>query len=201
MINAGVLASGRGSNLQAMIDAINSQYIKNARISIVISDKEDAIALERARKRNIPALFLDPKKFADRPTYDQEVASELEAHKVDLVLLAGYMRILNPEFVRRFRGRLMNIHPALLPSFPGLHPQRKALEWGVKISGCTVHFVTEDVDAGPIILQSPVSVKKGDTEESLTMRILEKEHKIFPRAVKLFAEGRLKIVGRHVEIL
>jgi len=201
MINLGVLASGRGSNLQAIMDAIDGQYIKNARVAIVISDKEDAIALERAKKRNIQTLFMDPKKFADRLMYDQEMAKKLEAHRVDLVLLAGYMRILSPEFVRHFRGRLMNIHPALLPSFPGLHPQRKALEWGVKVTGCTVHFVTEDVDAGPIILQYPVPVKKGDTEESLALRILEKEHKIFPKAVKLFAESRLKIVGRQVEIL
>ncbi|OGD46981.1 phosphoribosylglycinamide formyltransferase [Candidatus Bathyarchaeota archaeon RBG_16_48_13] len=183
------------------MDAIDDQYIKNARVAIVISDKKDAIALERAKKHNIQTLFMDPKKFADRLMYDQEMAKKLEVHKVDLVLLAGYMRILSPEFVRRFRGRLMNIHPALLPSFPGLHPQRKALEWGVKVTGCTVHFVTEDVDAGPIILQYPVPVKKCDTEESLVLRILEKEHKIFPKAVKLFAESRLKIVGRRVEIV
>ena len=201
MINIGVLASGRGSNLQAVMDAIDSQYIKNARIAIVISNKEDAIALERARKHNIPAIFVDPKKFADRQVYDQEMAKKLEEHKVELVLLAGYMRILSPEFVRHFGGRLMNIHPALLPSFPGLHPQRDALEWGVKVTGCTVHFVTEDVDRGPIILQYPVPVKKGDTEEGLAQRILEKEHKIFPKAVRLYAEGRLRIVGRRVEVL
>lgn len=201
MISIGVLASGRGSNLQAMIDAIEDGYIKNAHIVIVISNKENAYALERAKIHKIPAVFIDPTKFETRESYDQAIVEKLKGYKADLILLAGYMLILDQKFVKHFPGRIMNIHPSLLPSFPGLHAQRKALEYGVRVTGCTVHFVTDDLDAGPIILQYPVPVKKGDTEESLSARILEKEHKIYPKAVKLFVENRLKIVDKRVEIL
>jgi phosphoribosylglycinamide formyltransferase 1 len=201
MINLGILASGRGTNLKAIIDAVESGYINNACIATVISNKEDALALGKAREHHIPTLFLNPKMFKTRELFDLEIAQEMDKHKVDLIVLAGYMQILSQEFVRRFQGRIMNIHPALLPSFPGLHAQRDALRYGVKITGCTVHFVTDEVDVGPIIIQYPVPVKKGDTEESLSERILEKEHKIYPKAIKLYAEKRLKIIDKRVEIL
>lgn len=199
--NIGVLASGRGSNLQAIIDAVEGGYITNAKIRVVISNVEDAHALERARKRNIPAVFVDPKRFKSDADYDREIMKVLDEHEVELVLLAGYMKIVTPEFVKRYRWRMMNIHPAILPSFPGLNAPKQALEHGVKLSGCTVHFVTKEVDAGPIILQAAVPVVDGDTVESLSARILQQEHKIYPMAVKLYTEGRLKVEGRRVRTL
>lgn len=194
MLNLGVLISGRGSNLQALIDA-------GLNIVVVISDKADAFGLERAKKHKIDAVHIDPKKFKDKNTYELEIVKTLKSKKVDLVCLAGYMRIVGPVLLEHFQGRMLNIHPALLPSFPGLHSQKQALDHGVKVSGATVHFVDEGCDTGPIVVQSAVPVLEDDTEESLSARILEQEHKIYPQAIKLFAGGRLKIEGRRVRIL
>jgi len=199
-VNIAVLVSGRGTNLQAIIDSIESGYLK-ARIAVVISDVEKAYALQRARKHGIEAIFVNPKKFASKQLYEKEILRILKAHDVELVLLAGYMRIVGNTLLSAFKNRILNIHPALLPAFPGLHAQRQALEHGVKVAGCTVHFVDETIDNGPIILQKCVEVKEDDTEESLAERILEQEHKIYPEAVKLFLENRLRIEGRRVRIL
>jgi phosphoribosylglycinamide formyltransferase-1 len=198
-LRIGVLASGRGTNLQAIIDAIEAGRL-DAGIAVVVSDRADAPALDRARKHGAKALFVNPRDFSDRESFDRGVAAVLAEHKVELICLAGFMRILTSAFLAAFPDRVMNIHPALLPSFPGLHAQRRALEHGVKVSGATVHFVDEGVDSGPIILQVAVPVRDDDTEESLSERILAEEHKIYPQAIQLFAEGRLKIEGRRVVI-
>jgi phosphoribosylglycinamide formyltransferase-1 len=196
----GVLVSGRGSNLQALLDA-SARRDYPAEVVVVISDRERAAALDRARDAGVEALFVNPKDFADREAFDLALVRELEARRVDLVCNAGFMRILSPAYVRAFAGRAMNIHPSLLPAFPGLHAQRQALEYGVKIAGATVHFVGEGpVDTGPIILQASVPVQPDDTEESLSARILVEEHRLYPEAVRLFAQGRLTIVGRRVII-
>ena len=196
-----VLASGRGSNLQAIIDAIESGQI-HAKIIAVISNKRDAMALERARTHGLAGLFVDPKPFAGRPdsreAYDRALLDVLQKHDVELVLLAGYMKIVTSVLINAYANRMMNIHPSLLPSFPGLDVQKKAIEWGCKLAGCTVHFVTEGVDEGPIILQAAVPVLDQDTPEALAARILDQEHKIYPRAVQLFAEDRLRVEGRRV---
>jgi len=194
----GVLISGRGSNLLAIIKAIEGKRL-NAKIACVISDKESAGGLKIAREHNIEALFLDPKGLK-REEYDRLIVKELKKRDVSLVCLAGFMRIISPFFVKEYKGRIMNIHPALLPSFPGLSAQKQALEYGVKVSGCTVHFVDEGCDTGPIIIQKAVYVKPDDTEETLSERILKEEHKIYPAAIRLFSEGRLKIIGRRVII-
>jgi phosphoribosylglycinamide formyltransferase 1 len=198
-----VLASGRGSNLQAIIDGIEAGQVP-AQLVAVISNKQDAVALERARKHAVQDIFIDPKPFAGRPdsreAYDRALLDVLGKLDVELVLLAGYMKIVTAVLVNAFTNRMMNIHPSLLPSFPGLDVQRKAIEWGCKLAGCTVHFVTEGVDEGPIIVQAAVPVFDRDTPEILAARILEQEHKIYPRAVQLFAEGRLKVEGRRVLI-
>jgi len=202
-LRVAVLASGRGSNLQALIDAIEAKQV-NAHIAAVISNKKDALALERARKHRLNDLFVDPKSFAGRPdsreAYDRELLKVLHQHEVELVLLAGYMKILTAVLVNAYANRMMNIHPSLLPAFPGLDVQKKAIDWGCKLAGCTVHFVTEGVDEGPIILQAAVPVLEHDTPEMLAARILDQEHKIYPRAVQLFAEGRLRVDGRRVFI-
>jgi len=198
-IRLAVLASGRGSNLQAIIDAIEGGRL-DARLAVAVSDRADAQALERARKHGTKAVFVDPKAYPGREAYDRAVLAVLEEHRVELVCLAGFMRILTAALVRAFAGRIMNIHPALLPAFPGLHAQRQALEHGVKVAGATVHFVDEGVDTGPIILQAAVPVSDDDTEEALSARILAEEHKIYVQAIRLFAEGRLSIVGRRVVI-
>lgn len=203
LLRVAVLASGRGSNLQAVIDAIERGEVP-ARIVAVISNKQDAVALERARKHGIKEVFLDPKPFAGRPdsreAYDRLVLEQLRQLEVELVLLAGYMKIVTRVLVEAYANRMMNIHPSLLPSFPGLDVQKKAIEWGCKLAGCTVHFVTEGVDDGPIILQAAVPVIDEDTPETLAARILEQEHKIYPKAVQLFAEQRLRVEGRRVFI-
>jgi phosphoribosylglycinamide formyltransferase-1 len=191
MLNIGVLISGRGSNLQALIDA-------SLNIVVVISDKADAYGLERAKKHKIDAVHIDPKKFKDKNTYELEIVKTLQKHQVGLVCLAGYMRIVGEVLLEHYQGKMLNIHPALLPAFPGLHAQRQAVEHGVKVSGVTVHFVDEGCDTGPIILQAAVPVMDNDTEETLSARILEQEHKIYPQAVKLFAQGKLKIENRKV---
>ena len=198
-----VLASGRGSNLQAIIDAIEAGTVQ-AKLVAVISNKKEAPALERARRHGLSTLFVDPKPYAGRPdsreAYDRELLDVLRQYDVELVLLAGYMKIVTTALVEAFANRMMNIHPSLLPSFPGLDVQKKAIEWGCKLAGCTVHFVTEGVDEGPIILQAAVPILDEDTPDTLAARILEQEHKIYPRAVQLFAEGRLQVEGRRVFI-
>lgn len=194
-----VLASGRGSNLQAIIDAIEQGRLQ-AVLAVVISNKAEAQALERARKHGAPAVFLDPKATPGRDAYDAVILEHLRKHDVGLVALAGYMKIVTRVLIDAYAGRIMNIHPSLLPSFPGLAAQRQALEWGSKMSGCTVHFVEEGVDTGPIIQQAAVPVLEGDQAESLEARILEQEHRIYPEAIQLFAEGRLSVEGRRVRI-
>jgi len=197
-LRVGVLVSGRGSNLQALLDA-SARRDYPAAVVVVISDKEQAPALDRARTAGVEALFVNPKDFADRESFDLALVRELTARQVGLACNAGFMRILSPAYVRAFAGRAMNIHPSLLPAFPGLHAPRQALEHGAKVAGATVHFVDEGpVDAGPIILQASVPVHPDDTEESLAARILVEEHRLYPEAVHLFAEGRLSIVGRRV---
>ncbi len=202
-LRVAVLASGRGSNLQALIDAIEAGQVQ-ARIVAVISNKKEAVALERARKHGIKDLFVDPKPFAGRPdsreAYDRSLLEVLQQHEVELVLLAGYMKIVTTVLVNAYANRMMNIHPSLLPAFPGLEVQKKAIDWGCKLAGCTVHFVTEGVDEGPIIIQAAVPILDTDTPETLAARILVQEHKIYPRAVQLFAEGRLRVDGRRVFI-
>ncbi|MFC1568351.1 phosphoribosylglycinamide formyltransferase [Candidatus Margulisiibacteriota bacterium] len=199
MIKVGVLISGRGSNLQAIIDASDKGDL-SARVAVVISNKADAFGLKRAAKHKIATAVFDPKGFSDKNTYELEIVKELKKHKVDLICLAGYMRIVGPVLLEHFQGRMMNIHPALLPAFPGLHVQKAALDHGVKVSGATVHFVDQGCDTGPIIVQAAVPVQENDTEETLSARILTQEHKIYPQAIKLFAEGKLKIEGRKVRI-
>jgi phosphoribosylglycinamide formyltransferase 1 len=197
-LRVGVLVSGRGSNLQALLDA-SSRPGYPAEVVVVISDRERAAALDRARAAGVEALFVNPKDFGDREAFDLALVGELTKRRVGLVCNAGFMRILSPAYTRAFAGRAMNIHPSLLPAFPGLHAQRQALEHGVKIAGVTVHFVDDGpVDTGPIILQASVPVQPDDTEEALSARILVEEHRLYPEAVRLFAEGRLEIVGRRV---
>ena len=196
-VKIAVLVSGRGSNLQAIIDSIERGYIKNAAINVVISNKENAYALERAKNHGISAIFLDPSEY-DRDGYDRAILDVLNQYDTDLLLLAGYFRILGNEIIKVYRNRILNIHPSLLPAFKGLHAQKQAFEYGVKVAGCTVHFVDEGLDSGPIILQRCVPVLPGDTEETLTARILEQEHIIYPEAVRLFTEGKLEIEGRNV---
>lgn len=194
-----VLASGRGSNLQAIIDAIEQKRLQ-AVLAVVISNKAEAQALERARKHGATAVFLDSKATPGREAYDAVILEHLRKHDVGLVVLAGYMKIVTRALIDAYANRIMNIHPSLLPSFPGLAAQQQALDWGVKVSGCTVHFVEEGVDTGPIIQQAAVPVLEGDTAESLEARILAQEHRIYPEAIQLFAEGRLTVEGRRVHI-
>jgi len=188
----------------AVIRSIERGQIKGAKVAVVISDRRDAKALETARRHGVNAVWVDPAGDATRLEYDNKLLATLRERGVTprggLVVLAGFMRLLSPGFVDAFRGRIMNVHPALLPSFPGLRAQAQALEYGVKVSGCTVHFVVPEVDSGPVILQSAVKVAEGDTPDSLSARILKQEHLIYPLAVKLFVEGRLKIEGRRVVI-
>lgn len=198
-VRLGLLASGRGSNLQAIIDAIEGGHL-GARLAVVVSDRADAQALERARMHGTAAVFVDPRAHPDREAFDRAVMAVLAEHRVELACMAGFMRVLTPFFVKTFTGRIMNVHPALLPAFPGLHAQRQALEYGVKVAGATVHFVDEGVDTGPIILQAAVPVREDDTEERLSARILAEEHRLYPRAIQLFAQGRLQIRGRRVVI-
>lgn len=202
-LRVAVLASGRGSNLQAIIDAIETGQVQ-AQIVAVLSNKREAVALERARKHGLTDIFVDPKPFAGRPdsreAYDRALLEILQQHDVELVLLAGYMKIVTAVLVNAYANRMMNIHPSLLPSFPGLDVQKKAIDWGCKLAGCTVHFVTEGVDEGPIIIQAAVPILDADTSETLAARILLQEHKIYPRAVQLFAEGRLHVDSRRVVI-
>jgi phosphoribosylglycinamide formyltransferase 1 len=198
-IGLGVLASGRGSNFQAIIDEIEAGRIP-ASIRLLIVDNPDAFAIERARKHSIAHIYLNPREFPTKDSYFIGIADELKARGVELVILAGFMRIVRRPLIEAFPNRIMNIHPALLPSFRGFHGQKQAVEYGTKISGCTVHFVDEGMDTGPVIIQAAIPVSPDDTEETLSNRILKLEHKIFPEAIRLFAEGRLRIEGRTVKI-
>ena len=193
----GVLLSGRGSNFEALADSVTAGRIPNAEIAIVVSNREGVPGIDRAKERKIATRII-PSKGLERETYDRQVVAVLNEYKVDLVCLAGYMRLLSPYFVAAFPQRILNIHPSLLPSFPGLESQRQALEYGVKLAGCTVHFVDENLDAGPIVLQAVVPVKDEDTEAALSERILREEHRIYSEAVRIVLEGKYKIAGRRV---
>lgn len=196
----GVLCSGRGTNLQSIMAAVDSGQIP-APVGVVLADKPDAKALERAEKAGIPHFCVDRKQYADKQAFEEALVEKLRAHGVTLVILAGFMRILSPYFVHEFPGRILNIHPSLLPSFGGAHAHRDVLAYGVKVSGCTIHFVDEGMDSGPIILQTAVPVLDDDDEDALAARVLEQEHKLYPRAISLFLHGKLKIEGRKVRIL
>lgn len=187
-----ILVSGRGSNMQAIVDAA----IPGARIAAVISNRPDASGLAFAAERGIETAVVDHKAYADRATFDQALAGCIDGYQPDLVVLAGFMRVLTDDFVRRYEGRLINIHPSLLPSFPGLHTHRRALEAGVRVHGATVHFVTATLDCGPIIVQAVVPVLPGDDEARLAARVLAQEHRIYPQAVRWFVDGRLSVDGQ-----
>jgi len=195
-----VFLSGRGSNFMAIREGVQSGAI-GAEIGLVLSNKADAPGLLKAKEWGLETAFLDPKLFASRDDYDRAAAAEVEKRGIDLICLAGYMKVLTPGFCDAFKYRIVNIHPALLPSFPGLHVQQKAIDWGVRYSGCTVHFVAAEVDMGPIILQAVVPVLQDDTEETLAARILVEEHKVYPESVRLYFEGRIEVRGRRVFIL
>jgi phosphoribosylglycinamide formyltransferase-1 len=192
----GVLISGRGSNLQAILDAIREGRL-DARVGVVVSNRAGAQGLERANKSGVPTVVVDHKAFDAREAFDRRVLEELQKYEVDIVCLAGFMRLLSPTLVRAFPNRILNIHPALLPSFPGLHGQRQALEYGVKVSGATVHIVDEELDHGPILAQAAVPVMAGDTEESLSARILEEEHRLYPKAIGMLLDGKFRFEGRR----
>lgn len=198
-LKIGVLVSGNGSNLQAIIDRIEEGKL-TAKIACVISNNAGAFALKRARRHGIPALHVDHRLFSGRAGYDAALLEALHEYEVDLVVLAGFMRIITPVLIDAYPHAILNIHPALLPAFPGLHAQKQALAYGVKISGCTVHFVDAGTDTGPVIIQSAVPVLEGDTEETLSARIQVEEHRIYPEAIGLFAKGCLKVEGRSVII-
>ena len=205
LVPIGVLVSGRGSNLEAILDAVDGKYITKGEVRVVVSNKPGVGALEIAKKNGVPTAVLDDKGLPKMdPEYDAKTMATLEAQGVNsrdgLVALAGYFRILGSEFVEKYKNRIMNVHPALLPSFPGLEPQKRALEHGVKVSGATVHFAAKDVDSGPIILQAHVPVRDDDTVDTLSERILRQEHRIYPEAIRLFTEGRLKVEGRRVTL-
>jgi phosphoribosylglycinamide formyltransferase-1 len=198
-VGIGVLVSGSGSNLQSIIDHIEAGTL-DAEIRVVLSNNPDAYALERCRKHRIPSVFIDHRQFDCRENYDRKMVAILESSGAELVVMAGFMRILSPEFFRAFPRRVINIHPALLPAFPGMHVQQKAVEYGVKFAGCTVHFADEGIDTGPVIIQSVVPVYEDDTPDTLAARILKEEHRIYPQAIQYYAEGRIVIEGRKVLI-
>ncbi len=199
-MNIAVFASGNGTNFQAIIDRVKDGYIP-ANIALLVTDNKDAYALERAGKAGIESFILSPKGFKTREEYDRAVVKKLKKKEIDLVVLAGFMRLISSYFVKEYKNRILNIHPALLPSFKGTHGIKEALEYGVKVTGPTVHFVDEDLDSGPIILQEAVTVCDNDTEESLHQRVHDKEYEIYSKAIKLVAEGKIKIEGRRIKIL
>jgi phosphoribosylglycinamide formyltransferase-1 len=199
ILRIGVLASGRGSNFQSIIDETESKRLK-AHMPLLITDNPSAFVIERAKKHAIEYLVMMPKDYNSKDDYFAKIAEELKKRDIGLIVLAGFMRIVGKPLIDAFHYRIMNIHPALLPAFPGLHGQRQALKYGVKISGCTVHFVDEGMDTGPIIIQAAVPVFQDDTEETLSERILRYEHKIYPEAIRLFSEGRLEVQGQTVMI-
>jgi len=194
-----VLASGRGSNLQSILEACQEGRIK-AEVVVVLSDQENAMALEKASRKGIPSFWLDSADFSTKQEYEEKLAQVINDYQVDFILLAGFMRIFSPVFIRGVKGPILNIHPSLLPAFTGLNAQRQALEYGVRYSGCTVHFVDEGVDTGPIIMQAVVPLFPNDTEESVSERILREEHRIYPEVVQLLCEGKIRCVGRKVII-
>ena len=196
----GILVSGRGSNIEAINNKIQSGEIP-ASIGVVISDNSQAKALETANQWGIPGFCVERKAFDSRIEFEEALLAQLEAHGVELVVLAGFMRILSKHFIQRFSGKILNIHPSLLPSFPGLHAQEQAIKYGAKVSGCTVHFVDEGMDTGPIVLQQAVTVEKDDTADTLAQRILMVEHQLYAKAIKLYCEGRLQVEGRKVKII
>jgi len=193
----GVLLSGRGSNFEALADSVAAGRIPHAEIGVVLSNRDGAPGIDKANQRGIATKVI-PSKGLEREAFDRQVVAVLSEHKVDLICLAGYMRLLSPYFVAAFPNRILNIHPSLLPAFPGLESQRQALEYGVKFAGCTVHFVDENLDAGPIVLQAVVPVLDNDTDASLSERILAEEHRLYTEAVKIVLDGKFKIVGRRV---
>jgi phosphoribosylglycinamide formyltransferase 1 len=193
----GVLLSGRGSNFVALAESVSAGRVPDAEIAIVVSNREGAPGVDKAKERRIATRVI-PSKGLEREAYDRQVVAVLQEHKVDLICLAGYLRLLSPYFVASFPNRILNIHPSLLPSFPGLESQRQALEYGVKFAGCTAHFVDENLDAGPIVLQAAIPVLDEDTEASLSDRILAEEHRIYSEAVKIVLDGKYKIVGRRI---
>ncbi len=199
MLTLGILVSGRGSNMEAIMNSIECRDL-HAKVGVVISNKEKAVALRKAESRGINSVFINPKAFDKKEEYEEKVAMKLEKSGVDLVVLAGYMMILGSQFIREFKSRIINIHPSLLPAFKGLNAQKQALEYGVKYTGCTVHFVDEGVDTGPIIAQRIVEVHDDDTVDSLSQRILEQEHIIFPKAISLYQRQLIDIDGRRVKI-
>jgi phosphoribosylglycinamide formyltransferase-1 len=199
MKNLGILLSGRGSNFVAIADSLDSGRIPDARIALVISNREDAPGIETARKRRLNALII-PSKGRDRETHDREVVAALKEHKVDLICLAGYMRLLSPWFVQQFPRQILNIHPSLLPAFPGLEAQQQAFAYGVKVSGCTVHFVDEELDHGAIIAQKTVPVLESDDEHSLAERILAQEHSAYTEAINVVLEGKFEVAGRRLKL-
>lgn len=199
ILRIGVLASGRGSNFQSIIDEIGSDRLK-AEIVLLITDNPSAFAIERARKHGVEYLVVQPKEYPSKDDYFVRIADALKKKNVELVVLAGFMKIVGKPLIDAFPNRIINIHPALLPSFPGLHGQKQAIDYGAKISGCTVHFVDEGMDTGPIIIQAAVPVFQNDTEETLSERILKYEHRIYPEAIRLFSEGKIKVEGRKVRI-
>ena len=192
-----VLVSGRGSNLQAIIDSIEKEEL-DVSISIVISNTKDAIALKRADKHDIKTIFIDPTSYLNKVAYDRALIDKLKEFSIDLICLAGYMRILGEEVIQTFKEKIINIHPSLLPAFPGLNAQKQAIEYGVKFSGCTVHFVDSGIDSGPIILQTAVPIYDNDDEKSLSERILEQEHHLYSKAIKMIKENQIKVSGRTV---
>lgn len=201
MINIAVFISGRGSNFLALLKNIEKGVLKNCRIAVVFSNNPNAKGLEYAAEAGIKTIVIPSKNRSDRVEYDKEIINALSEYNIDLICLAGYMRIVTEELVEAYKNKIINIHPALLPSFPGLHAQKQALDYGVKVSGCTVHFVDGGMDTGPIILQKTVPVYDNDTEDTLSARILEQEHTAYSEALSLYAAGRLKVSGRKVEIL
>jgi phosphoribosylglycinamide formyltransferase-1 len=200
MLGIGVLASGRGTNLQCIIDAVESGLLEGVSVGVVISDRPGARALERAKKHGIEAVVIDRKAFETRAAFDEAIMEELVGRGVGLVVLAGFMRVLGPAFIDAFDGKIINIHPSLLPSFTGLQVHERAIEAGVRFSGCTVHFVDKGLDTGPIIIQAVVPVLPGDSADTLAARILKEEHRILPQAIDLFARGRLRVEGRRVVV-
>ena len=198
-LRLGVLASGRGSNLQAILSAIRRGRL-DAEVVLVFSDRPDAVALKVAAASQCEVLTLDPKAYLTREHFDAAVANELQVRRVELVVLAGYMRIVTPALIAPFRNRIMNIHPSLLPSFPGLKAQWQTLEYGAKLAGCSVHFVSEEVDRGPIVIQAAIPVQPGERDRSLARRLLEHEHRIYLKAIEWYAQRRVRVVGRTVKI-
>lgn len=200
MVNIAVLASGRGTNFEAIVKAIKNKKIKGAKVGVLITDKKNAPVRSRAKRLGIKDIFVNPEEFRSRDNFDKELLRIMRKERIDLVVLAGFMRILSPYFVKKFKNRILNIHPALLPAFKGTNAIQKAYNYGVKVTGVTVHFVDEKVDHGPIILQKSLDIHQGESLAGLEERIHRLEHKLYPEAIKLFVERRLKIKGRYVEI-